>query len=143
MNKSSLIGRCLLAGIILLATSFALPANAGPHGGGHGGHGGDAGWWGLGIGLGLGWEAAHVFNPYYYPAYPVYYYPAPPVYYYQVSPPPVMVAPPPGTAASAPPAPPPAANWYYCDSARGYYPNVRQCPEGWRMIPAVPPGPIH
>ena len=77
MNKSSLISRCLLAGIILLATSFALPANAGPHGGGHGGHGGDAGWWGLGIGLGLGWEAAHVFNPYYYPAYPVYYYPAP------------------------------------------------------------------
>jgi hypothetical protein len=134
MNKSSLIARCVLAGIILLATSLALPTNAESHGGGHGGHGGDAGWWGLGIGLGLGWEAAHVFNPYYYPAYPVYYY--------QASPPPVMVAPPPGTTASAPTAPPPAANWYYCDSARGYYPNVRQCPEGWRMIPAVPPGPI-
>lgn len=24
--------------------------------------------------------------------------------------------------------------WYFCDSARLYYPQVRYCPEGWRII---------
>jgi hypothetical protein len=31
--------------------------------------------------------------------------------------------------------------WFYCDSAGGYYPNVQQCPEPWRSVPAMPPGP--
>lgn len=36
--------------------------------------------------------------------------------------------------------PPQAAqNWYYCDSARAYYPHVQSCPEGWRAVPATPP----
>jgi hypothetical protein len=36
-------------------------------------------------------------------------------------------------------APPPAADkWYYCDSAKGYYPYVPECKEGWRAVPAAP-----
>jgi hypothetical protein len=53
-------------------------------------------------------------------------------------------------ASAAPPAPQatapaatsqPAASgtWYYCDSAKAYYPYVRECREGWRQVPATPP----
>jgi hypothetical protein len=135
MNIDS-VKRCVLTAIILMATSLALPANAAPHGGGHGG---GPGWWGLGLGLGLGWEAARIVNPYYYPPYPVYYYRAPDDYY-PASPPAVVIESP--GIATAPPAAQSAPNWYYCDSAKGYYPNVRQCPEAWRMVPATPPGPV-
>jgi len=39
------------------------------------------------------------------------------------------------------PAPQPQTdNWYYCDSAQAYYPYAQSCPEGWRLIPATPPG---
>lgn len=140
MNVGS-VKRYALTGLLLIATSFALPADAAPHGG-HGGegHGGGAGWWGFGLGLGLGWEAAHIITPYYYPAYPVYYY-GPPVYYYPASPPAVVISSPGGGAATAPPSAPSVPNWYYCDSAKGYYPYVRQCPEAWRTVPATPPGP--
>ena len=34
---------------------------------------------------------------------------------------------------------PAAAVWYYCDSARAYYPYVAACNEGWRTVPAMPP----
>jgi hypothetical protein len=36
------------------------------------------------------------------------------------------------------PAPPPGRLWYYCESARAYYPYVGYCPEGWRAVPATP-----
>lgn len=32
---------------------------------------------------------------------------------------------------------PPSVNpnaWYYCDSARSYYPQAQFCPEGWRIV---------
>lgn len=32
-----------------------------------------------------------------------------------------------------------AGSWYYCASAKGYYPYVADCKEGWRPVPAVPP----
>ena len=76
------------------------------------------------------------------------YYSADDVYYVQeptgyevVSPPPVAPQP----AAPQPPAITPGAQapgaWYYCDSAKGYYPYVGQCPEGWKTVPASPPPP--
>ena len=34
----------------------------------------------------------------------------------------------------------PAGSWYYCDSAKAYYPYAANCPEGWRTVPATPPG---
>ncbi len=70
-----------------------------------------------------------------------------------------VVAPPPGAEpTTVPPAPPPAASsppagqaptsaaqpsggsWYYCESAKAYYPYVQDCKEGWRAVPAAPPG---
>jgi len=72
--------------------------------------------------------------PYYY-ANDVYYVQKPQGY--------EVVAPPPPSEAPAAAAPPQqtAGNWYYCDSAKNYYPYVGQCPEGWRTVPATPPAP--
>jgi hypothetical protein len=59
--------------------------------------------------------AAPLFWPAYaYPAYPYWdtYEYAPPVYQA-----------------------PPAQLWYYCPSARGYYPTVPSCPEPWVPVP--------
>lgn len=50
----------------------------------------------------------------------------------------VLEAPPPAPASYGAPAPTPGM-WYYCDSARAYYPYVGQCPEPWRAVPANPP----
>jgi hypothetical protein len=67
--------------------------------------------------------------PYYY-ANGVYYAAAPGGY--------TVVQPP----ANATPTPPVQAGiWYYCDSAKNYYPYVAQCAEGWRTVPATPPNP--
>ena len=30
--------------------------------------------------------------------------------------------------------PAPNAAWYYCESARAYYPVVQQCAGGWRVV---------
>jgi hypothetical protein len=85
--------------------------------------------------LGLGWDAAVLANPYYYPyagyadPYPGYAYPDP------------QYVSPQGATVGVSPAPPAAsASWYYCASARDYYPRVAQCPEGWQQVPVVPPG---
>jgi len=68
------------------------------------------------------------------------YYYADDIYYVQQPTGYEVVAPP---VAATPPAPTPgapaAAAWYYCDSAKGYYPYVSQCPEGWKSVPAAPP----
>jgi hypothetical protein len=84
----------------------------------HGYYGGQLAWWWVIGGL---W--------YFYPA-PVYPYPNPYV-------PPVVVVQP-SAPASAPSGPPPQQYWYYCESARTYYPYVSSCPEDWRAVPANP-----
>jgi Family of unknown function (DUF6515) len=68
------------------------------------------------------------------------YYYANDVYYTQVPGGYEVVAPPTGLTTSPPPGPAPqgAGSWYYCESARAYYPYVSQCPEGWRAVPAQP-----
>ena len=83
----------------------------------HGYHGGRLGWW---------WVAGGIW--YFYP-YPVYPYPDPFV-------PPVVVTQPaqPGVL----PPPPTPTSWYYCNSARGYYPYIPSCPEGWQQVAANP-----
>src|SRR5262245_46705486 len=65
--------------------------------------------------------------PYPYPAYPPAYVPPPvaePQSYIQQVP----------AIESAPPAP---SYWYYCESAKAYYPYVKECPDGWMTV--VPP----
>ena len=28
--------------------------------------------------------------------------------------------------------------WYYCEATRGYYPYVKECPQGWQKVPPAP-----
>jgi hypothetical protein len=80
----------------------------------HGGH------WFHGEHLGrLGWWWVVGDGWYFYPA-PLYPYPDPII-------PPAVV-------------PSSADHWYYCPSARAYYPYVTECPEGWKpVLPQAPP----
>lgn len=50
---------------------------------------------------------------------------------------PVYVERPQGAAPAAPAAPP-QAYWHWCESRRGYYPEVSRCPEGWVKVPPRP-----
>lgn len=85
--------------------------------------------------------------PYYY-ANDVYYTGSPGNYVVVEAPAVVSVTPTPAAAPAPAPAPAPAASgappqapgtWYYCDSAKLYYPYVAECKEGWRAVPATPP----
>ena len=82
-------------------------------------HDGRFGWWWI---AGGDW--------FFYPV-PVYPYPDPYAYVPLQT---VVVQPqPPQTIA-----PQPAQQlWYYCDSAKGYYPYVATCPSGWRAVPGA------
>jgi hypothetical protein len=91
---------------------------------------GHAGWRG-GVFVGVG--------PYWGP-YPYYYYPPPPAHYIYRPPtvvveqPPVYVERPPVEQQPVAPAAS-TAYWYYCESARGYYPSVPSCAEEWVKVP--------
>jgi hypothetical protein len=78
--------------------------------------------------------------PYYY-ADDVYYVQQPTGY--EVVAPPMVAAPAAPVVVQQPPAVTPGAQapgvWYYCESAKGYYPYVGQCAEGWKTVPASPP----
>jgi len=39
----------------------------------------------------------------------------------------------------APAVAPPQTYWYYCASAKAYYPTVQKCPEAWIKVPPAPP----
>jgi hypothetical protein len=54
-----------------------------------------------------------------------------PWWYY--APPPVIIQEPPPVYVQQP------LYWYYCESARAYYPFVASCPEPWIPVPASPP----
>jgi hypothetical protein len=149
------VKRLAVVGVALAVASLSVPAGAqsrssgqsgshsggqerGPVRGGNGFHGGGPhsgwyrggpAWWGLGLGLGLGWDLSYFGDP--YPPYPGYVYPYPP--------PALDVVPPPASSEGAPPPPPQQSNWYYCESTKGYYPYVKECQEGWRVVPATPP----
>jgi hypothetical protein len=83
--------------------------------------------------IGAGWPIWWHPYPYWYPwaHYPSYYYPRvvireePPVY--------IQQPPPPATPQAAP-----ESYWYYCSSADGYYPTVKECPEPWVKVPPRP-----
>jgi len=125
------------AGVVPPASAAAHPAGP-PAGAWH--DSGHAWWgWGLGLGLGLGLEAEYLANPYLFYSYPGYYYPYP-GYDFPYTPPALIVEQQP-PAASQPPAtaPQPPATWFYCDSAKAYFPYVATCPEPWRTVPAAPP----
>jgi hypothetical protein len=98
----------------------------------HGRHEGRLGYW---------WVAAGLW--YFYPS-PVFPYPdpyTPPVLVINQQPPVVVAPQTPVMVAPQAPAPvqQPAQSWSYCNSAKGYYPYVPSCPEGWKSVPAQPP----
>lgn len=68
-----------------------------------------------------------IWGPAYYPAPPVYY-PAPPVVVVRPEPPPVYVE----------QQQPEVQYWYYCASAKAYYPYVKECREPWQRVAPQP-----
>lgn len=79
--------------------------------------------------------------------YPLHYYPYPgyfqPLPLYRYPAPVVVTAPPPVYVERDPSLTPPAAapaqaDWYYCATAKAYYPYVAECPAGWQRVPAQP-----
>ena len=94
--------------------------------------------------LPLGYSTLWMSNVPYYYANDVYYTGGPGGYVV-VEPPaaamverPAMETPAPDASPAAPPQAP--GTWYYCESARAYYPYVAECREGWRPVAATPPG---
>lgn len=99
-----------------------------------------------GVGVYLGgpgpyWGPGYA-RPYYYPRpyYPgPFYYPGP---YYEPAPVVVMPAAPPVYIERSDEAvaqePESGQFWYYCRSAKNYYPYVKECPGGWQKVPPQP-----
>ena len=68
----------------------------------------------------------------------------PPPPYYVALPPTVVVQQPPvyiqqPVPQQPPTSPTPTSYWYYCPSARAYYPYVQSCSEPWVPVPTRPP----
>lgn len=103
----------------------------GHYGGGRGYGHGNYGYGGLGLGLGLAYGLGY-YGGYGYGGYPYYNYPptvvtvpvAPPVYIQQT---PQVVQ------------QNPSGYWYYCNNPEGYYPYIKQCPNGWQQVEPTPP----
>ena len=75
------------------------------------------------------------------PFYPPYAYP----YTYPYYPPAVVTVPavPQNYVQQAPQAPAVQQNqsayWHYCSNPEGYYPYVKECPNGWQLVEPTPP----
>jgi len=126
MKRLAAVSMFALIGLGVLLSSAA-PADAWGRGGGwhHGG------WRGGGPRVFVGVGPGYWGYPYWYYPPPAYVY-APPVYVQEQ--PPVYVQQPTAAATAAPSASAPAY-WYYCASAREYYPTVQSCPEAWVKVP--------
>ncbi len=104
--------------LMLLALLMAGIGTSFAHGGGR-----------VGIYIGPYW------GPHFYP--PPLYYP-PRVVVVPVAPPPVYIE----QQQEAPIEAAPAATsqyWHYCAASKGYYPYVKECPEGWQKVLPQPP----
>ena len=138
-----------LALLLVLATpTYAQHGHSGGHGGFHGGghggwhgggfHGGWHGGWRGGVFVGGPWWWG---DPWWWG--PPYLYPYPYGYGYGYYPP-YADYPPPDAPSVYLQQPPPAREqpvqgyWYYCASAKGYYPKVPKCPEDWIKVPPAP-----
>jgi hypothetical protein len=138
---------CLVVVLFGSITSHAVWAR-GDYGGGHygGGRGGHYGRGHYGGGWGYGHEGhyGHSSFGFYFgaPFYPYLYYPYQYPYYY---PPAVITIPatPPVYIQRSPPAIQqyPSGYWYYCNNPGGYYPYIKECPNGWQQVEPIPPPP--
>jgi len=147
--------RRLFLGALAAATLLFLIPAAESHAQGHH-HGGGWGWGGgwhgggphISVGVGPGWGLGYGYGwgpgwyyppPYYYGAgyygagyYGYYGYP------YAYGPPVVLQQQPQYIERAPQQNSLPAGYWYYCASARGYYPTVPSCPEAWIQVPPTP-----
>lgn len=136
--------------------SHGAGARHGSHGGGgHHGGGYPVPSWGWGIAVGIPWSPGW-YEPYWYGGvygavpypYPAYGYVSPSygtgygcgwdeecwrAQAAQVETPPTTQLPPPAPGVEGAPTQRPL-HLNYCDSARAWYPNVRTCPGGWRLV---------
>jgi hypothetical protein len=69
--------------------------------------------------------------PFFYPVAPLPYYYYPPVVAVPTAPVSYAEQGQPSAGSGQP-----SGSWYYCDASRSYYPYVKQCPGGWREVPA-------
>jgi hypothetical protein len=114
---------CTLLAVAGFSLMTSLPAYAW-----HGGHGGyrEHGHFSGSIWIGPVW------GPWSVPAYPLYYNP-----YYAT--PPVVVQQPSDEYVQQPaPQSEETGSWYYCQDPEGYYPYVKQCPNGWLKVAPSP-----
>jgi hypothetical protein len=73
------------------------------------------------------------FGPFWGPAfYPPPFYYSPQVVVVPAEPPPVYIEKYEAPAESAPAVS--QQYWYYCNSGKGYYPYVKECPDGWQKV---------
>lgn len=139
---------CFILALITSHTVWARGYYGGNWGGGH--YGGNWGGYygrgyygrggyynGIGLGLGLGYGLGYglvgyygngYYSPYYgYPSTTIITAPATPPVYIQQAAPVVQQN--------------PAGYWYYCNNPQGYYPYIKQCPNGWQQVSPTPPAP--
>ncbi len=141
MENSKLMWLAVALFTIVAVSSNAVWARGG-YGGGHG-HGHGHSHLGINIGggfFGPGFYGGGFYGPGAYGAYGFgnpFFYP-PPYYAY----PPVVVAPaaPPVYVEqrNAAPAQPQTNYWYYCRNPDGYYPYIKECPNGWLQVVPQP-----
>ncbi len=121
--KKILLVFCIILGVIGIGAGNSY---ARWHGGPWGPWGGGGPWGGPWHHPGIFWGGpAIVVDPWPRPYYP----PPPPVV---VQEPPVYIQQPP---------PENRDYWYYCESPRGYYPYVKECPGGWMKVLPQPAPP--
>ena len=118
----------------------------GGFGGGHYGGGFGGGHYGGGWGYGHGGHYGHSSFGFYFGApfysYPYYSYPYQYPYYYPPAVVTVPVTPPVYIQQSPPNAQQyPTGYWYYCNTPEGYYPYIKECPNGWQQVNPIPPAP--
>jgi hypothetical protein len=122
--------------VVVLLLAAPLPSDAG----------GSRVYFGVNVGAGPGYWGPGYWGPRYWGpgvwwGFPAWGWGRPYPYPYYYSAPPVIVQQPPAYVQPAPP-PEEPQYWYYCQSPQGYYPYVKQCPNGWMKVvpPAAPPG---
>jgi hypothetical protein len=103
--------------VLILVSSMSVYAWHGGHGG-HGGHFEGSIW--IGPGWGPGWWG--------------------PTYSYYAEPPVVVQQSPEVYVEQAPQSEEPSY-WYFCQNPKGYYPYVKQCPNGWMKVEPSPTTP--
>lgn len=122
------LARIITATIVMVLAGILAVTDADARGG-HGGRGGHGPRVGVGVWLGPGWWPGWGW-PYYYPSYHYPYYPPEQT---------IVIQPPPEIYEQQGPQPEQMIYWYFCKDPQGYYPYVKQCPNGWMKVVPTPP----